>query len=663
MRRVWGWARARWRAEQRAVVAAGLAAVVPVVVAGVRAALRGWTPTGDDAASAIRAHDVFTGNVPLLGTWSSASAYTGHLISHPGPLHFDLLAIPVRLLGPGPGTAVGTALGNAAAVAALGWLVHRRLGPAAATVAYGLAACLTWSLGSEMLFDPWSQYAPLLPFALFVVAVWCTVAGDVVAAPVAVVAGSLALQTHLSYVLLVPGLAAFGAVAVLGRLAVLRREAPAAWPARWRRAGRWGAVTLAVALLCWAQPLAEEVTAEGESNLTALVRSASAEAPTPGPGRTIRALGGTLVVPPAWLPPSYGSPSFGLDGRGVPTWLAALGLVGLAAACGVLGARAWRRGSTAVAAGAAVALVGLVLAVATCLRAPIRFAMAPTYFRWMWPFGMVLWLVLAVAVLDELGAGRRRGWRPGWLPPWRGRPWAPGLALAVGAGLLTLPTVDNGNASPPWAVEGAHAVDDPVVAAVRGRGPVLVDVEFSVASVAIGPAVQTALVDAGIPFLVRGAVPVRQLGEGRAYAPGAATQRLRIAGGFGGFPRPGERLVATFHALSDAEQAELDRRTAEVVALVEEHGLPLSDDAERVFDELGQPWRARQLRDAAADPVGAVHHGLVVALWQGGEAGYARGPLLDTTEFPRPLMDRWAELQALRYDSWLVVYRSDLPPS
>ena len=67
-----------------------------------------------------------------------------------------------------------------------------------------------------MLYDPWSQYAPLLPFALFVVAVWCAVAGDLVALPIMVVAGSYALQTHLSYSLLVPGLAGFALVAVRG---------------------------------------------------------------------------------------------------------------------------------------------------------------------------------------------------------------------------------------------------------------------------------------------------------------------------------------------------------------------------------------------------------------------------------------------------------------
>jgi len=644
------------RSDRWLVLVAGFAAVLPVVVAGVRGALRDWLPTGDDAYSAIRADDVFSRNAPLLGTWSSASNYTGHVINHPGPLHFDLLAVPVRLFGHGAGTALGMALINGAAVALLGWLVYRRLGTLAAVVAFGLSAGLSWSMGSEMLYDPWSQYAPLLPFALFLVAVWCAVAGDVVAAPIAVVAGSYALQTHLSYSLLVPGLAVFGAAAVVLRLLVRRRDDREAWPGLRRRALRWGGITVGVTALCWAQPLVEELTADGEGNLTALARSVSASAPTPGLGRTIRALGGTVAVPPAWLPPSYGSPSFGLDGRGVPTGLAVLGLLIFGAACALLGWRALRRGSTAVAAGAATGLAGLALAVLTCLRAPIRFTMAPTYFRWMWPFGMVLWLVVAVALLDE--PKLRRLWSSEGHNR-RNFAWA-ALALPLVAGAFALPTVDNGTASTGWAIEGAHAVDDPVLAAVRGKGPVLVDVSISASSIGIGPAVLGALQEADVPFYVADPVYVRQLGNRRSYAPGDARTRLRITGGLGAEAEDGEKLVTRFDALSPSERAELRRLEAKVLAVVEGDGIPLSDDATRVFGELGRPERVDDIAEAARDPEAAVAGPLVRELWSGGEAQYAGGPLLDTSVFDPALMDRWAELRALRDDSSLAVYVSTI---
>ena len=56
-------------------------------------------PIGDDSFFSIRAWDVFTEHPPLLGTWTSASQSVGTNINNPGPLFFDLLAVPVRVFG------------------------------------------------------------------------------------------------------------------------------------------------------------------------------------------------------------------------------------------------------------------------------------------------------------------------------------------------------------------------------------------------------------------------------------------------------------------------------------------------------------------------------------------------------------------------------------
>ena len=48
-------------------------ALVPIVVATVRAIRRDWIPVGDDAFFVIRPRDVFNQHRPLLGTWTSAS--------------------------------------------------------------------------------------------------------------------------------------------------------------------------------------------------------------------------------------------------------------------------------------------------------------------------------------------------------------------------------------------------------------------------------------------------------------------------------------------------------------------------------------------------------------------------------------------------------------
>jgi hypothetical protein len=588
--------------------------------------------------------------VPLLGTWSSASLYTGHQINHPGPLQFDLLAVPVRLLGPGPGVAVGMAMGNAAAVGLIGWLVLRRFGGAAAAVAMAFAALLTWSMGSEMLYDPWSQYAPLLPFALFLVAVWCVVAGDLVALPIVVVAGGYALQTHLSYSLLVPGLTAFAVAAVVARGLRATEER--------RRTGRWLAIGALAGLVVWGQPLYEQLTADGEGNLAALIRSRDASAPTPALGDSARAMGGTVAVPPAWLPPSYGSPSFHIDGSGRPTWLAATCLVALALGLVVLGIRARRRGSSAVAAGAATATVALVLGFVTVNWAPMRFGIVPTYLRWMWPLGMVVWLALALAVLDEISAHHQADQSHHQVNRWA----AVGLVATVIAAAATLPTVDNGSASPPWTVDAIHQVDDEVAAAVRGEPGVLVEMVGHLAVSASAPALFVVLQHEGVPFYVDDVALVRQLGTGRAYAPGDATVRLVVRGGRSDRTRPGERLIAASEPLSPAEQRELDRLTGDVRDLVARHGLPLVEDAEEVFTMLGQPDEVDRIAEVAGDPDEAVSSGLVRRLWSNGPlTDLAGGPLLDAEVFPADVLDRWSELDDRSENQVLRVYLSPIP--
>ena len=60
---------------------------------------------GDQALLEIRARDVLTAHHPLLGTASSAALNRDQVVplNHPGPLMFDVLALPVRLFGGGPG--------------------------------------------------------------------------------------------------------------------------------------------------------------------------------------------------------------------------------------------------------------------------------------------------------------------------------------------------------------------------------------------------------------------------------------------------------------------------------------------------------------------------------------------------------------------------------
>src|SRR5262249_815546 len=154
-------------------------------VATIRALHRGWIPVGDDALFQIRSRDVFGHHVPLLGTWSSGSVSAHINLNHPGPLLFDLLAVPVQLFGGTAGVAVRGAPLDILAVVGVALFAHRRGGPLLGAVSMAAVAALAWAMGSELLFEPWPPHSLLIPFLLFLVLVWSIACGDLLAIPVA----------------------------------------------------------------------------------------------------------------------------------------------------------------------------------------------------------------------------------------------------------------------------------------------------------------------------------------------------------------------------------------------------------------------------------------------------------------------------------------------
>lgn len=138
---------------------------VPIIVAVVRAIVDGWFPLGDQALLQIRSHDVFTAHHPLLGTASSAALgrYAAVPLNHPGPLMFDVLALPVRILGGAAGVAIGVGIVNIAAAAVGVIFAARRSGRAGASLAAMAFAGLGWAAGSESLYDPYSPTAAMIP--------------------------------------------------------------------------------------------------------------------------------------------------------------------------------------------------------------------------------------------------------------------------------------------------------------------------------------------------------------------------------------------------------------------------------------------------------------------------------------------------------------------
>ena len=264
-------------------------AILPVITATVDAVSRGWVPLNDDAYFSIRAYDVFSSQIPLVGMATSASLSAGRHLNHPGPLLFDWLAIPVRLFGGNDGVAIGIGTLNCVAIIGAAWVAFRRGGLLLLVPAMIVASGLAWSLGSELLFEPWQPHALLLPFLCFLFLAWALVDGDLWLLPVAVGAGSLLVQTHVSYAYLVPALGIVGVIGLGLRLRRRVKDGTETGPALRRRLGAVLAVTGLVIVVAWIQPVIEQVARGG--NMTGLL-SASGD-PT---GTTF----GARSVPPGW---------------------------------------------------------------------------------------------------------------------------------------------------------------------------------------------------------------------------------------------------------------------------------------------------------------------------------------------------------------------------
>jgi hypothetical protein len=176
-----------------------LVMAVPLVLA--LAALRQprWYPIGDLAQTELLTSDVLTGDTPTVGL-AGRIGTVEHPGNHPGPLSFYALAPVYRILGASPfSLQVSTVALNLAAVATSLWIAARRGGLLLTmTTAAGLALLLR-SLGTEVLTEPWNPHIPVLWWCAFLLAVWGVWCDDDVLMPVAVVAGSLAAQTHVPY--------------------------------------------------------------------------------------------------------------------------------------------------------------------------------------------------------------------------------------------------------------------------------------------------------------------------------------------------------------------------------------------------------------------------------------------------------------------------------
>jgi hypothetical protein len=552
----------------RLFVASVIVAAVPVVVATVRAIGRHWIPIGDDGNFAIRSFDVFGHNIPLLGTWSSSSLSYGTNLNNPGPLLFDVLAVPVRLFGGNVGLPVGVALVNIAALIGIAVFAYRRGGPLVGTLAMTVGTALCWAMGSELLYDPWQPHSLVLPFLFFVVLVWSFACGDLLALPVGVFVGSLVLETHLTYTVLVPVLSVFGLIGFLVELRRDRRRDPDRWPGLRRRTLRVSALAAVVLLAAWTQTLIEQVTRSG--NLTRLVRSArNAHVHPVGYGLGARLAASVLALPPWWFRPSV-QHTFYVNWQPPSLGVAMASLVALVAALTWCGWDARRRHDRVAALAVVTAAVASIAAVITVAQSPITVfgVYTPHTLRSLWPLAAFVFFAIAMSVARRLAILR---------VPTDALVGA-FLVLAVVLGAINLPYANLGDGpnSQQWAIPAQRQLEQHFTS-LEGHGPLLIDDLFRTFADPHGSAVLAELQQRGVSFVAQDAALVAQIGPGRRFDGTNAKLALLLRTGDAALTTPsGSRRVGLGEGLSPASRRQLLALHAQLATYLHQHGVKLN---------------------------------------------------------------------------------------
>lgn len=487
----------RWLVGWAVVVVA-----LPLLAAAARAVVRGWVPIGDDAYFTLRALDVGTRHHPLVGAWSSGSVDLDQLVNNLGPVQLDLLAPFVRI-DPSWGTALGVVAVHLTAFGVALWHLWRLDGLVALVSGALPIAWLSWILGSEMLITP-RQHQFLVPTYLCVlVAAWAAASGDRWAIVTFFGFGSLAVQTHLSYPIL---LACLSAPVVAGQIVIARRRGVERLRAPLAATG----VMLAV---LWVQPVIDQFA--GFGNLGDVVTAPGGNEPA-GWSSGWRIVASVLAGPDGYLRPGYGTWDPQADRAGWP----ASSLVAVVAAALVVGTIvAVRRGWGRRAAGLTVASVAVAAAVLDAAQIPrAAFGLTAFNYRWLWStiaFGLI---GLTIVVL-RAGSARLGRWIV--------------VVPLVAASLVAV-------ANLPRAVEVVDAnrylehqrlvtaVDDQLPDALRRRavaGPVVIDLSGLYFAHPFSYSTGIAVRSAGLEYRYEGDIQERRFGAARV-ADGSEPWRL-----------------------------------------------------------------------------------------------------------------------------------------
>lgn len=526
-----------------AILAVGILLQARIALTG------GWVPAGDDAYWSMMARSVFSSHPPLLGSSSSGGSVNESALHHLGPLGFYLLAPFVTLLG-GIGVAIGSAVVNASCAVVASLAVRIGVGRRAGWLVISASALLAFAMGSELLIDPWNPHLATFPLWCALCCCWAVLRGSAWWGVPGVIAASISLQTHLSFV---PHAGLAIIVLLVGSAWACTRAMPKPHAPQWSRwLPFWTAVM--AGLLLSLPVLIQQFLVSETGNVTTVLLTRGAPGPTLGLESGMRVMS-QVFDPTNWMPGGW-FPQVIEPGRLASVWV----IVGALAVLLMIGVLALQSDSRS-AIGPLIALLGLLLGILVAMGLPVRlFGIPMALVRWAWPVALFA-TVVALDAIGNIVAGRRvseeRVGDPGLLVAIPDAPLAlrwSGLAVVVLLSLANLMPRDEGSGS---ATEYRSAV----IETLANAGPRLARLDQPFIAVTSHPlayqataALMELLDQRGVSFALGDPIVLRQAGTYRS-ADGSESATVVLAGGSAALTPPaiGFERISSSHPLSPGE--------------------------------------------------------------------------------------------------------------
>lgn len=384
----------------RVLVGFALGAVATPFVVGIGSLLQHlddrFRPWGDQAlmdlsVRAIGSHAVLLGPYSRFG-WR-----------HPGPLYFDLLVVPYRILGGSyAALSVGAVLITGAAALGIVLVSARRGGQGLALWAAAVVLVFLGSAGG-LAADPWNPWVTMVPFAFAVMLAWTLACGDLWALPLLAFVATFLVQTHVGYAG-ATGLVTIAALGVVIRQSWQQRADLDRWPDRRRRWTRVGLLTGGVLIVLWLQPLIDLIV-HFPGNLWRMLAFLGSGGSDQTVGDALERVAQYLGAIPARL--VDGATLFDSSSRSVASWPAIVSVSALVAASGLA---LWRRARSAL---IATAIVGLALVGAVLSLSRVVGDLEEYLVDWTAAIGIPLWIAVGAAAMtafpDRARVRSRRG--------------------------------------------------------------------------------------------------------------------------------------------------------------------------------------------------------------------------------------------------------------